>query len=229
MKNWLYLLLAFALCNDALAQTYVPDQRPKAGQVAYTNKANTFNKAQTFNVPLAPAALPVASSSAKGVIQGDGSTLTISGPGVESCTTATSSQIGCAKFGTGMAVSAGNVTSNAEDTISFQPGLLTSVTNTKGVFGKFVKTSTVDNIEASAILFTCVSNPTITLYECGTSATCSVSPTTIGFAIVTTTGTVVDGSITSATITAGDYVAWAISAGTCTSLDISATAQVHSN
>jgi hypothetical protein len=38
--------------------------------------------------------------------------------------------------------------SGAEQTISFQPGLLTAVTNTKGVFGKFVKASRVDNIIA---------------------------------------------------------------------------------
>ncbi len=119
--------------------------------------------------------------------------------------------------------------SGAEQTIAFQPGLITSVTGTKGVFGKFVKASTVDNIEGSAISFTCTVNPTITLYECGTSTTCSSSPTTIGSVTVTTSGTVVDGTINSAAITAGDYVAWAISAGTCTVLDIAATAQVHAN
>lgn len=126
--------------------------------------------------------------------------------------------------------SSGSVTMNssAENMLSFQPGLITAVTNTKGVYGKIIKSSTVDNIESSAILFTCVGNPTITLYECGTSATCA-SPTVIGSATVTGSGQVFDGTISSSAITAGDYIAWAISAGTCTSLDISATAQMHSN
>lgn len=134
--------------------------------------------------------------------------------------------------GTGISLSgSGNrtVNSNAQQTISFQPGLITSVTATKSVFGKFVKASTVDNIVGSAYLFSCVSNPTITLYECGTSATCASSPTTIGTVTVTAAGTAVDGTVSSSAIAAGDYVAWALTAGTCTSLDISAAAQVHSN
>lgn len=119
--------------------------------------------------------------------------------------------------------------SGAEQTISFQPGLLTAVTNTKGVFGKFVKASTVDNIIASAINFTCVGNPTITLYECGTDANCATSPVSIGTATVTAAGVAVTGTVSTPAITAGDFIAWAISAGTCTSIDISATAQVHAN
>lgn len=54
--------------------------------------------------------LPVATSSAKGIVQGDGSTLTITS-GTISCTTATSSQIGCAKpDGTILTISAGTET-----------------------------------------------------------------------------------------------------------------------
>lgn len=136
--------------------------------------------------------------------------------------------------GTGTGLSGGTITttgtvsSNAVYQVGFQPGLLTSVTSTKSVFGKVSKASTVDNIEGSALLFTCVSNPTITMYECGTSSTCA-TPTTIGSVTVTASGQVFDGTVSSASITAGDYIAWAISAGTCTSLDIAATAQVHSN
>lgn len=112
---------------------------------------------------------------------------------------------------------------------SFQPGLVTSVSNTKSGFAKISKTSTVDNIEVSAQQFSCAGNPTITMYECGTSTTCASSPTTIGSATITAAGTVVDGTISSSAITAGDYIAWAISAGTCVTLDIAATAQIHSN
>jgi hypothetical protein len=102
------------------------------------------------------------------------------------------------------------------------------VNNTKGGFAKFVKASTVDNIEVSATSFTCTGNPTVTLYECGTSTTCA-SPTTIGSATVTAAGTLVDGSISAAAIAAGDYVGWAVSAGTCTALNIAGTAQAHAN
>lgn len=112
--------------------------------------------------------------------------------------------------------------------ISFQPGLITSVVNTKSVFSKISQTSTLDNIEGSAQQFSCVGNPTLTLYECGTSSTCT-SPVTMGSVTVTAAGTVVDGTISSANIVAGDYIAAAISAGTCTLLDIGLTAQIHTN
>lgn len=131
--------------------------------------------------------------------------------------------------GTGLAYSGSTLNSNAVYQVAFQPGLITAVTNTKGVYGKVSNAATVDNIEGSAITFTCAGNPTITFYECGTSATCASSPTTIGSVTVTASGQVFDGVINSAVITAGDYIAWAISAGTCTALDISTTAQLHSN
>lgn len=112
--------------------------------------------------------------------------------------------------------------------ISYQPGLLTAVNATKAAFHKFSVASTVDNIEVSAATFSCVANPTVTMYECGTSATCT-TPTTIGSGTVSAAGTVVDGTISAPAIVAGDYVAFAISAGTCASIDIAATAQVHVN
>jgi hypothetical protein len=130
--------------------------------------------------------------------------------------------------GTGLAIASTSLNSNAESTNHFSPGLVAAIVNTKGAFTKWVKASTVDNIEGSASTFTCTGNPTITLYECGTSATCA-TPTTIGSVTVTASGTVVDGTVSSAAIVAGDYTAWAISAGTCASLDIFGTAQVHSN
>jgi hypothetical protein len=130
--------------------------------------------------------------------------------------------------GTGLAQSGSTVSSNAVYQLSFQPGLLTSVTGTIAIFSTFSKASTVDNLVGSAYTFSCVSNPTITMYECGTSATCA-TPTAIGTVTVTAAGTRTNGTITSAAVTAGDSVGWALTAGTCTSLDISATAQVHSN
>jgi hypothetical protein len=118
----------------------------------------------------------------------------------------------------------------AEQVTAFQPGLMTTISTTKGGFSKFVKASTVENLVGSAITFTtCTVNPTITFYECGTSATCAVSPTTIGSVTVTAAGTAVDGTVSNPTITAGDYVAWAVTAGSCAALDVAAFAQVHAN
>lgn len=113
-------------------------------------------------------------------------------------------------------------------TISFQPGLVTSVTNTKGVYRKVGKAATVGNIVGSAVLFTCSVNPVVTLYECGTSATCA-SPTTIGSVTITAAGQAFDGTVSAGAVAAGDYIGWAISAGTCTSLDLAATAELTVN
>lgn len=123
----------------------------------------------------------------------------------------------------------GALNSVRADHISFQPGLMTAVSNAKAGFHKISQSSTVDNLEVSAQQFSCTGNPTITMYECGTSTTCASSPVTIGTATISAAGTVVEGTLSSAAITAGDYVAFAVSAGTCITLDIAATAQIHSN
>lgn len=117
----------------------------------------------------------------------------------------------------------------AEMQISYQPGLLTAINATKGVYGKFVKSSTVDNIEGSAITFSCIANPTITLTNCHTDTACATTPTAIGTVTVTASGQAFDGTITSASILAGEYIGWSMTAGTCASIDISATAQIHAN
>lgn len=123
----------------------------------------------------------------------------------------------------------GTLITQAYQTLSFQPGLLATIVNTIGGFTKVVRASTVDNISAAAITFnTCSPNPTITMYECGVSTTCA-TPTTIGTVTITTSGTVVGGTVSNSAIAAGDYIAWAITAGTCVALNISATAQIHSN
>lgn len=131
--------------------------------------------------------------------------------------------------GTGLTGGAGSISSNATEHMSYQPGLITTIVNTKSVFAKFSTASTVDNLEGSSQSFTCTVNPVITMYECGVSSTCASSPVTIGTVTVTAAGTVADGTVSAPAITAGDYVAFAISAGTCTGLDISAVAQVHAN
>jgi hypothetical protein len=117
----------------------------------------------------------------------------------------------------------------APSQLSYQPGLITTIVNTKSVYSKIAKASTVDNIEGSAqSLTTCTTNPTVTFFECGTSATCA-SPVTIGSVTITAAGQAFDGTVSAAAITAGDYVGWAITAGACASLDLGATAQIHAN
>lgn len=118
---------------------------------------------------------------------------------------------------------------SAVDHISYQPGLLTAVNATKAAFHKFSKASTVDNIEGSAATFTCAVNPTITVFECGTSTNCASAPVTIGTVTLTAAGAVVDGTVSAPAIAAGDYVAFAMTAGTCTAIDLSAAVQIHAN
>ena len=131
-------------------------------------------------------------------------------------------------YGTGLGVAGTVVSSNAESTNSFSTGTVTSVSNTIGAFTKWAKASTVDNIVGSALTFTCSGNPTVTFYECGASLSCS-GPTTIGSVTLTAAGAAVLGTISSSAIAAGHYTAWAVSAGTCSALNIAGTAQVHSN
>lgn len=65
------------------------------GTQTLTNKSISGSEIDSGTV--AATYLPQASSSSLGIVQGDGSTLTINGSGVASCTTATSGQIGCSK------------------------------------------------------------------------------------------------------------------------------------
>lgn len=122
----------------------------------------------------------------------------------------------------------GSAGSGAPQTVTYAPGLLTAVNATIGFYKKFTKASTVDNLIASAITFSCVANPTITFYECGTSTTCA-APTTIGTVTVTAAGTRMDATVSNPAVAAGDSVAWAMTAGTCASVDIGAAAEVHAN
>lgn len=131
--------------------------------------------------------------------------------------------------GTGAIPLASTLGSGGIEHLTFQPGLLTSVVNTKAVFYKVSKAATVNNISASAITFTtCTVNPVITVYECGTDASCA-APTTIGAATITAAGSAMVGTVSNPAIAAGDYVAWALSSGTCAALDAQASAQITIN
>jgi hypothetical protein len=175
-------------------------------------EAATINTKTTGN-----GATPVAASDLSNGTTGSGQVVLDTGATIN----AGSLSIG----GTAVQVSGGG----SYSVVSFQPGAQTAVITTKGGFAKIVKASTVDNIIGSASAFTCSVNPVVTVYECGTSATCAVSPTTLGAATVTASGQAFSATVSSPAITAGDYVAFAVSAGTCTVLDISANVQLHAN
>lgn len=116
----------------------------------------------------------------------------------------------------------------AEATLAYSTGFLGSLSGAPiAGYTKVVKASTADNFTASALTFTCSGNPVVTMYECGTSATCA-SPTTMGTATVTSQGTAVNASISSSAIGAGHYVGWGVT-GTCSGISLYGNAQIHSN
>ena len=130
---------------------------------------------------------------------------------------------------TGLTGASTAISSNAVYFLDYQPGPLGAINSSFGAFYKVSKAATVDNITGSTITYTCASAPTITMYECGSSTTCASSPTTIGSVQLTGAGAAFTGTVSNSAITAGDWVAFAISAGTCASSDINVNAQVHSN
>lgn len=94
---------------------------------------------------------------------------------------------------------------------------------------KVVKSGTIENVVGTASAFTCSVNPVITLEDCGTSAGTCATPTALGSVTLTAANTLTGGSITSATLTSGHYLAWETTAGTCTALNISASAEFRMN
>ena len=132
--------------------------------------------------------------------------------------------------GTGLTNSGSTITSNALDHVVFAPGQQTAgvlLTN-KGGFFKFGNASTVDNLELSAIQFTCGSNPVVMMFNCGTSLSCALA-STIGLGTLTTVGTVVDATMIGAneSIAANNYVAFAFTGGSCAALNAQVSAQTH--
>ncbi len=109
--------------------------------------------------------------------------------------------------------------------VTYQPGHLVAVSAVKALLHKAVVKSYVDAITGSAIEFSCVANPTITLYSCS-DTTCS-SPTTLGSVTVTAAGTAVDGTVSSPVITQGYYLAAAMTAGTCAASNLTAGMSIH--
>ncbi len=110
--------------------------------------------------------------------------------------------------------------------VTYQPGHLTAVSATKALLHKAVVKSYVDAITGSAIEFSCAVNPVITFFSCS-DTTCSSAPTTLGTVTLTTTGTAVDGTVSSQVINQGNYIAASMTAGTCANSNLMAGMSIH--
>lgn len=114
-----------------------------------------------------------------------------------------------------------------ESYLPFASGSLTSIVANEIVgYGKTERALTIENLSAAASTFTCpITSPVLTLFDCGTSAgACTAGTTTLGS--VTVTGAAgVAGVVASASLAAGHYWAWEITGGSCTSLNVTGTAQ----
>lgn len=142
-----------------------------------------------------------------------------------SCQTASSFQSGCLSNSSFAAFSAKGSLSSG-----FMPlatGSLTAIVANEIIgAGKVGSAVTIENLEASAAGFTCVSNPTLTLLDCGTSpGACTSGTTTLGSVTLTAANTITDGTLSVTTLAAGHYWAWEITAGTCTALNAVGTAE----
>ena len=131
-------------------------------------------------------------------------------------------------FGTGLTSAGGTLTSNATEHVVFPTGQLTAINLNKGGFYKIGNLSTLDNTILSAIQFTCTNNPVVVMYECGTSISCS-GGTVLSTGTLTASATAVTSTINSSSIGAGHFVAFALTAGTCTALNAIAASELHQN
>lgn len=113
----------------------------------------------------------------------------------------------------------------------FSTGYITSVASATGVagFSKVSTQSTIDNMTASSgTAYSCTVSPTVFLLECGTSNSCA-TPVTMASVTVTGASTAFTAATITPTITAGDFVAWTVRGGTCTSINLRGAAQFHQN
>jgi hypothetical protein len=109
-------------------------------------------------------------------------------------------------------------------------GPLTSISGTVVLNGTInADAIKLEHLTAHASSLTCTTNPTFTVYDCGTTAACS-SPVTLASVTPTSTGlTSGDAGITTSTIAAGHYVEIALTAGTCTTLNGGASVEWAGN
>lgn len=107
-------------------------------------------------------------------------------------------------------------------------GALTSLSTNEIVgYGKTVRAVKIENmVGAAAVFTTCTTNPTFTLYDCGTSAgACTAGRTALANVTLTAANTGTNGTVTSATLAAGHYWAVEISAGACAALNANVSAE----
>lgn len=198
--------------------------------VAASCSTDTTNAANIASGTLNTARMGSGSATSSTFLRGDNTWQTVSGTGTVTSIGITAGT-GIGTISGSPVTTSGNITvnSNAIYFINYGRGKETSITNNKGNFTLISKTSTLDNMVFSAETFTCTGNPTVTMWECGTDNTCATSPTSMATATITASVTAVQGTITNSTVTAGDYVAFSVSGGTCTSLSYDASAQLHVN
>ena len=120
-------------------------------------------------------------------------------------------------------------TKNPRAFITMSTGLLTSTPATNYTIAKIVQGGTIENIVGNASTYTCTVSPVLTLYDCGTTAGSCSSPTTLGSVTISGTSTSYNGTVNSATLTAGHYILWEISSGTCTAASLNASAEYRTN
>jgi hypothetical protein len=127
--------------------------------------------------------LPVASSSAKGVVEGDGSTITIVS-GVASCTPATTSQSGCVEpDGTTITVSGGKLTAVGAAASSIDAAGATAISNGTSPGFLYDKSAKVAaglpaSLQASPTNPTGTTNTSTTMMGLGSG--CSITPSITG-------------------------------------------------
>lgn len=176
--------------NGAIIQGNVGIGTSNPGAL-FTVGANTFEVnssgtvlAGTWNGAVIGASfLPGASSGAKGIVQGDGSTLTISGSNVISCTTATSSQIGCSKpDGTILTITTG--TETVATATSLAKGVVQGDGSTLGISSGVISCTTAT---ASQIGCARPDNSSITISAGVLTATSSSEPNSAKMAVTQVT------------------------------------------
>lgn len=112
--------------------------------------------------------------------------------------------------------------------VALSSGPMTSASTAVFSFSKISRAGNVVSLAFSSAGFTCSVNPVIQVLECGGSTTC-IGGTVIGSATLTTGSTVVNGTISSASVGAGDWIAGQIASGTCSSINPYISVELQQN
>lgn len=125
---------------------------------------------------------------------------------------------------------AADIPGKAPYSMPMSTGALTAVSANEIVgSGKTVNAVTIQSGTLAAAGFTCTGNPTFKLLDCGTSAgTCTSGTTTLVTVTLTAANTQTAGTVNSASLAAGHFWAWEVTAGTCAALNAAGTAEANS-